>query len=438
MTLVHIAGLDEKPAAPNLEPMTTTKTGANTEANTGAARTPIPRYQAHEGPALLAHGFRPFFLLAGLWAVAALVLSFAWIMGWIEIPSGFDPVRWHVHEMLFGYVAAAMAGFLLTAIPNWTGRMPLQGLPLLGLALLWLAGRAANLVSGPPGPLGPWAAALADVSFLAVLAAAILREILSSRNWRNLAPVTGVLLFGLCNALSHASAAGAIETDGWELRLAVAVPVAMIVLIGGRIVPSFTRNWLAKRGAVALPASFGWPDRAALVSALPALIAWAVAPEALVTGALAALAAACNLWRLLRWRGPATWPEPLLWVLHLAYLWVPLGLALIALGAWWPALPQAAATHGLTAGAIGGMTLAVMSRATLGHTGQALTAGPGLSAAYVLVMLAALARVTAPLAGDLETALLSAAALAWAGGFLAYLWVCAPLLLSPRRDKKPG
>ena len=407
--------------------MTTTKTGAT--------RTPIPRYRDHSGPAVLAHGFRPFFLLAGVWAVAALALSFASIMGWLAVPSAFDAVRWHVHEMLFGYVAAAMAGFLLTAIPNWTGRMPLQGWPLLGLVLLWLAGRAANVFSAP---MGPWAAALLDLSFLAVLAAAILREILSSGNWRNLAPASGVLIFALVNALSHASAAGAIETDGWELRLGVAIPVALIALIGGRIVPSFTRNWLAKRGASALPAPFGWPDRAALVLTLPALIAWALAPEAFVTGGLAVLAAAGNLWRLMRWQGPATWPEPLLWILHLAYLWIPIGLALIALGAWWPGLPQAGATHALTAGAIGGMTLAVMSRATLGHTGRALTAGAGLTLAYVLVMLAAVARVAAPATGDTETTLLSAAALAWIGAFSAYLWVCAPMLLSPRSDKKPG
>lgn len=399
---------------------------------TSAPREPVPRYRSHAGPALFAHGFRPFFLLAGLWAVAALALSFAWMMGWIVLPSSFGPVRWHVHEMLFGYVAAAMAGFLLTAIPNWTGRMPLQGWPLLALALLWLAGRVATTFSSP---LGSWAAALADLSFPIVFAAAIAREIVVGRNWRNLAPVLAVLLFAVCNAFSHAAAAGLVETEGRELRLAIAVAVGLIVLIGGRIVPSFTRNWLAKRGAAALPAPFGWRDRAALGTALPALAAWAIVPGSALTGTLAGLAAACNLARLLGWRGLATWPEPLLWVLHVAYLWVPFGLGLVALGAWWHGFPPAAATHALTAGAIGGMTLAVMSRATLGHTGRPLHAGPGLTIAYVLVTLAALARIAAPLAGAMQVVLLTVAALAWTGAFLVFLGVCGPMLLIRRADR---
>ena len=419
-------------APPGASPSATpSATGVKAE----AARTPVPRSRDYKGPAVLAQGFRPFFLLAGVWAVAALALSLAGILGALELPSAFDALRWHIHEMLFGYVAAAMAGFLLTAIPNWTGRMPLQGLPLLGLVLLWLAGRAANLVSLPIGPL---AAALIDVSFLVVLAAAVAREILASRQWRNLGLVAGVTAFALCNALSHAGAAGALETEGWELRLGVAVPVALITLIGGRIVPSFTRNWLAKRGATRFPAAFGSFDRAAMALTLPALLAWALAPGSLVTGGLAALAAAANLLRLLRWRGFATRSEPLLWVLHLAYLWVPLGLALIAAGALWPGLAPLGAAHALTAGAIGGMTLAVMSRATLGHSGRALSAGAGLTTAYVLVTLAAAVRVAAPLAGDLETMALGAAGLAWVSGFLAYLRVCAPILLSPRPDKTPG
>lgn len=399
---------------------------------TSAPRVAVPRYRAHGGPAILAQGFRPFFLLAGVWAVAALALSFAWMMGWVAMPSRFDPVRWHVHELLFGYVAAAMAGFLLTAIPNWTGRMPLQDRPLLGLAALWLAGRAATAFSSP---IGPWPAALADLSFPLVFAAAMAREVVVGRTWRNLAPVLAVLLIALCNAVSHAATSGLIETDGVDLRLAIAVAVALIVLIGGRIVPSFTRNWLAKRGAAARPAPFGWLDRAALGLSAPALAAWAVAPVSDVTGALAGLAAACNLARLVRWRGYATAGEPMVAILHVAYLWVPLGLGLIALGAWWPGLPQASATHALTAGAIGGMTMAVMSRATLSHTGRAARAGRGLTVAYVLVTLAALARVAAPAAGTMQVALLGVAALAWAGAFIAFLGVCGPMLLRRRAGR---
>ncbi len=406
---------------PDLWPMTSIKASPS--------RVPVPRYRDHGGPALFAQGFRPFFLLAGLWALLSLGVSFGWTMGWIALPSAFGPIRWHVHEMLFGTLAAAMSGFLLTAIPNWTGRMPLQGWPLFGLAVLWLAGRAATAFSAS---IGPGAVALVDLSFLLVFAAVITREIVAGRNWRNLPPVLAVLVFALCNALSHAAAAGLMDSDDAELRLAIAVAVGLIVLIGGRIVPSFTRNWLAKRGARVMPARFGWLDRAALGLTFPALVVWAVAPGSNLAGGLAGLAAACNLVRLLRWRGRGTWAEPLLWILHVAYLWIPLGLGLIALGVWWPGLPQAAATHALTAGAIGSMILAVMSRTTLGHTGRPLTAGASLTIAYVLVILAAMARVAAPFAEAMEVILLTIAAIAWCCGFAVFLGVCGPMLLTRR------
>jgi uncharacterized protein involved in response to NO len=394
--------------------------------------TPVPRYRAYAGPAILAQGFRPFFLLAGIWAPAVLPLFIAMVQGQTALPTAFDAVSWHYHEMLFGFVAAAMAGFLLTAIPNWTGRLPLQGTGLLGLVVLWLAGRVAVAVSGQ---IGVWPAALIDLTFLSALAAVTLREIVAGHNWRNLPIVAAVALFLLSNALSHAEAIGLVEAGGAARRCAIAVVIMLISLVGGRIVPSFTQNWLAKRDTAKLPAAYGRFDHATLAVALVALAVWALEPEGGVTIALVGLAAVLHLFRWARWRGYATFPEPLLWVLHLAYLWIPVGLGLLALSPLWPAMPPTAAIHALTAGAMGTMTLAVMSRAILGHTGRALHAGPTLTAAYLCITLAAVFRVLSPFWIELNWPMLFVAAGLWFAAFLLYLALCGPMLALRRAGR---
>ncbi len=390
---------------------------------------PIPRYRRFTDAAVFSQGFRPFFLLAGIWAVAALGLTFGQFQGWIALPTAFGVVDWHYHEMLFGYVAAAIAGFLLTAIPNWTGGLPLRGAPLIGLVVLWIAGRAAVMGSDW---IGAGAAAVIDLGFLLVFGGVTLREIVAGRNWRNLPPVLAIGVLLVFNALSHAAALGLVDADGVARRGGIAVVVMLIALIGGRVIPSFTRNWLVKRQAEALPASFDGFDRVVLVITLLALGTWAVAPDGHLAGTLAAVAAVVNLARLMRWQGIATRPEPLLWVLHLGYLWIPVGLALLAASQWWPSIPSGGAVHALTAGAFGTMTLAVMSRATLGHTGRVLTAGPGLTAAFVLVTCAALARVLASLFDAAYQPLLAIAAAGWIAAFLCYLAVCGPMFLAAR------
>jgi uncharacterized protein involved in response to NO len=380
-------------------------------------------------PAVFSQGFRPFFLLAGLWAMVALALSIGMFWGWIALPTAFGAVEWHYHEMLFGYVAAAIAGFLLTAIPNWTGRLPLRGAPLIGLVLLWIAGRVAVMASDW---IGAGAAAVIDLGFLVVLGGVTVREIVSGRNWRNLPPVLAIALFLACNALSHAALLGLVDAGGAARRGGVAVVVMLIALIGGRIIPSFTRNWLVKRKAAALPASFNGFDRVALGTTLLALGYWTVAPDDDIAATLMALAAVVNLVRFLRWRGFATLPEPLLWVLHLGYLWIPVGLALLAAGHWWPSISSNGGLHALTTGAFATMTLAVMSRATLGHSGRALTAGPGLTAAFLLVTSAALARVLASLIDTAYLPLLMIATASWIAAFLCYLMVCGPIFFAAR------
>jgi len=406
-------------------------TEAEPEAEPEATARPAakPRYRPYEGPAWLSAGYRPFFLLAGLWALLALPLSQALIQGRVDLPVAVAPLRWHFHELMFGYIAAALAGFLLTAIPNWTGRLPLQGRPLLGLVCLWSLGRLAMLTSGT---IGAGAAALLDLTFLAALVAVVAREIIAGRNRRNLPVLILLALFLGANALFHAASAELLPDDGLDRRAAIAAIAMLIALIGGRVTPSFTRNWLAKRDSPGLPAAFGGLDRAALLATLAALLLWVAAPGSTVCALAAALAAALNLARLLRWQGHRVLAEPLLWVLHLGYLWIALGLALLAAAAAGWGIPDLAAIHALTAGAMATMTLGVMSRAVLGHGGQTLRAGAGLTAAFVLVSLAAAARVTATLSGALYEPLIYLAAAAWVAAFSCFVAVCAPKLVSTR------
>lgn len=389
----------------------------------------IPRYRAWGGPVLLQHGFRPFFLAAGVWAVTALSLWLAMLNGILMVPSAFDPLTWHAHEMLFGFASAAVAGFLLTAVPNWTGRMPLQGAPLAGLVALWLLGRMVVAVSELSGPL---AAAALDLAFMTVLLAAILREIIAGRNWRNL-PVC-LALAGLisANALTHLEPIGLADTASLGLRVGTAVLIALITLVGGRIVPSFTSNWLKKQGETKLPTPFGRFDRITIVLTISALAAWTAAPGARLAAVALLAAGLGSLVRLVRWRGHRTCAEPLVWVLHLGYAWVPAGLVLTGIAIFWPAaLAATAGLHALTAGAIGTMTLAVMTRASLGHSGRPLTAGAGTVLIYACIGLGALLRVIAPVLPAAPILLMLAGTL-WGGAFLLFACLYGPLLARRR------
>lgn len=280
----------------------------------------IPRYRPQNGPALLSAGFRPFFLLAAIWACLAIPIWLATFAGYGLILGVFPPVIWHIHEMIFGFGAAAVAGVLLTAIPNWTGRLPLQGKPLAVLVLLWFAGRVAVLLS----PLtGPAVAAVIDLAFPAIFLAAVAREIIGGRNWRNLPMLGALALLLIANLLMHFAPLGIAETADTGGRLGIATLLMLISLIGGRIIPSFTRNWLAEqRPGARLPAPFGIGDRIALGLMVVALALWTVLPGAAMTPWIEAGASLALFVRLARWRGSATLREPLLWVLHLGYAWL--------------------------------------------------------------------------------------------------------------------
>jgi uncharacterized protein involved in response to NO len=390
----------------------------------------IPRYRGEAGPALLSAGFRPFFLLAAIWAAVAIPLWLLAFSGKEALPTALAPIDWHVHEMVFGYGAAVVAGFLLTAIPNWTGRMPLEGPPLLGLVLLWLLGRAAVFFSAR---IGEVPAATLDLAFPLAFLLVIAREIVTGRNWRNLPMVAALFSLFTANLLVHLEALGTARTAALGSRLGVATLLMLISFVGGRIIPSFTRNWLAKeRPQIGAPMPFGAFDRAALSLAALALAAWVLSPDGIAAPLLALLAGLALLLRLARWRGQATLREPLLLVLHVGYAWLSLGLLLLGFDRLFPLLPETAALHALTVGAIGTMTLAVMTRASLGHTGRPLAAGPRTQAIYVLATLAALLRLLSPLGGQHYLFLLALAGAAWSGAFGLFIVAYGPALAAPR------
>lgn len=386
-------------------------------------------------PAILSYGFRPFFLLGAAYAGLIILAWLPLLDGTVRTGSAFAPIDWHVHETLFGYVAAIVAGFLLTAIPNWTGRLPVRGLPLLGLLLLWLAGRIAILLSAH---LGWVVAAIIDCLFLAAIAAAAANEIIAGRNWRNLRVLVLVTVLLLANIVFHVEA-GLRGTSDYGRRLAIAAVLSLILVIGGRIIPSFTRNWLVRANPGRLPVPFNRFDVATILLSVVALLAWTLAPEGRAAGFLLIAAAALNLVRLARWSGDRTGRDALVLILHVAYLFVPAGLLLAGLAAFDPLrFPPAAAVHALGVGAIGAMTLAVMTRAALGHTGRELRADGATCLIYAAIVLAALSRIALAFM-PAQTGLLHLSAALWSLAFLGYCVRYGGMLLRPRlQPRAPG
>ncbi len=388
----------------------------------------VPRYREFQGWPLLSAGFRPFFLLGAIQAAVAILVWLPVLHGELRLTSAFAPRDWHVHEMLYGYLPAVITGFLFTAIPNWTGRLPIQGTPLLALVVAWLAGRIAVTFSADTNW---WLAMLIDASFLLLVAAAAAREIVAGRNWRNLAVVALVLVLFAGNLAFHLEAHFAGSAD-YAIRIGIAVVVVLISLIGGRIIPSFTRNWLVRQGPGRLPVPFGRFDKLTILVSGLALLLWIVRPDHQVTGGLLGLAGVLHLVRLSRWAGERTFRERLLLVLHVGYAFVPLGFLLNGL-AGFDIVPASAGIHAWMAGGAGIMTLAVMTRATLGHTGEVLTASAATQAIYLAIIVAAVARICAVLHPAASEVLLHIAGFAWIAAFAGFALVYGPLLLGSRR-----
>lgn len=391
-------------------------------------RTSAQRIRAWDGPAILGYGYRPFFLFATIWAALAMALWVAMISGGEPLPITLDPVSWHAHALIFGYTWAVIAGFLMTAVPNWTGRFPLAGWPLALLLGLWLLARVAMSVSALlPG----WVVVASDLAFPLVLTGAIAREILAGKNWRNLKVLSILGVMFAANAGFHWQASqGHYAAGSLSTRAALAAVIALIVLIGGRIVPSFTRNWLAARKSTALPAPIGRGDHAVAGVCVTTLTVWTLWPDAALSGWLCLVAAFASLWRLARWQGLRCLGEPLVWVLHVAYLFIPLGFAAVGLAALGIGA-ETAAKHLWMVGAVGLMTLAVMTRASLGHSGLPLAAGAGVSAIYLALIISVLARFAAgwwPGLGWL-THLAATGWIAAMAGFAVLYW---PILTRPK------
>ncbi|WP_374303394.1 NnrS family protein [Paracoccus sp. (in: a-proteobacteria)] len=396
---------------------------------TDSKRPRIPRGLKQDGAALWSYGFRPFFLGGAIWAVAAMALWIAALAHGLPLGGDFGAPLWHAHEMVWGFAPAVLAGFLLTAVPNWTGSLPVSGKPLIALAAIWAAGRLAMAGAALTGaPL----AALIDAAFLPALLAIAGREIVAGRKWNDLKVLGGCAAVMAGNLGFHAAVLTGGDPQLW-LRAAVAGYVALVLIIGGRIIPSFTRNWLKQRGAERMPAPYDRFDMGVIACSALALAAWTFAPEAAATTAAVLVVSVLNAARLARWRGLAARAEGLLLVLHAAYGFVPLGFAALAAAGAGLLLPVSA-LHVLTVGVIATMMLAVMTRATRGHTGRALTASGWTMASYGCLFAAALARPLADLTGAMG--LMEASGLLWIAAFGLFIAEHGGMLLRVRRQPR--
>jgi len=385
---------------------------------------------SYQGPAFLSYGFRPFFLGAALFAGVAVPIWALLLAGWADAPFRYAPRDWHVHEMLFGFLPAVITGFLLTAMPNWTDRPPLRGTPLLALVILWLAGR---LTIAMPWPT-PFVAAFIDAGYLAMLAAIVWREIAAGKAWDR-APIGIVIsLYAAANILFHVLALRGAETDLPE-RMAVALMMLLLTLIGGRVTPSFTGDYLTERGLPDRLPSFSRYDGLTIVLTVVAALSWVAQPQAMATGGLLISAGLANMVRLARWRGWLTWREPIVLILHVGYGWLALSLLIIGGAILGFGLKPADAVHALTTGAVGAMTMAIMTRASLGHTERPKQADRLTVLIYLLVNLGALLRVFGPTIGLPTTLMLGTAAAAWSGAYLLFAAVYGPYLIRPGLDE---
>jgi uncharacterized protein involved in response to NO len=385
---------------------------------------------------VFSYGFRPFFLATGLFALLA-------IPAWLSVyRSGAGPVAgvpaqlWHAHEMTFGFIAAAMTGFLLTAVPSWTGQRGFAGKPLVALLLAWLAGRIAFALA----PFLPLAVVSAlDLTLFPMLAALLAPPLVRQRN-RSVV-ILGVLaiFWGSDAAFLIAVSRADVEFASRALLTAMNVALLLLTIIAGRIVPAFTSNALRRTDESFSLHSYAWLERALVPAMLAVIVIDAWRPRQPAAGVLALVLALLHAWRLSGWRSLRTRGDPILWILHVGYSWLPLGFALKAVailtGAGWAQFWQ----HAFGIGALVTMIFAVMTRASLGHTGRPLVVGPAIAVAYGLVTLAALIRIAGPALwpGDYFTVLL-AAGTCWTAAFVVFVAVYGPILTTPRVDGKAG
>ena len=389
------------------------------------------RERSWNGHAFFSGGFRPFFLFASLYAIVAIALWLADLLGYSGLNTNLAPVDWHKHEMLFGYTSAVIAGFLFTAVPNWTGRFPVVGWPLIAIFTLWLAGRVAMLMNDG---VSYGITASVDASFLPILGAVISREIFSGKNWRNLRVLGPILMLGAANIWFHFDMANGLPGTA-PVRLGFASILVLLMLIGGRVIPSFTRNWLARREPGNLPKPFDRYDTITIAASAIALAVWTAIDTAPLLGAGFAILGIAHIVRLGRWAGLRTLSNPLLLVLHIFYAFIPIGFLTLATGMLIssPAI-NTGALHVFGIGAAGGLTLAVMIRASLGHTGRTLATDKVLNIVMIAVIFSVTLRVIGAIWPQSDWAI-TGSALAWIIAFGLFAFRVGPWLVAPRAGR---
>ena len=382
-----------------------------------------------KGWPLLRLGFRPFYIGGALLAALIVPLWVAMFLGWSTFTPAVAPLLWHAHEMLFGFAVAIIVGFLLTAVKAWTGLATPRGAALAALAVLWLAARIAALT-------GPYVVyAVLDVALLPVVAVVLIRLILKSKNHRNLLLGLILSLLALANLAFHLAVAGVVNVPPMTALYAGLALIVMIeTVIAGRVIPAFTMSATPGLKLVATP----WVERATLASTALALALWVALPASIFGAVVLAVAAALHVKRWLGWRSLLARNRPILWVLHVAYAWIPMGLALLGLAqmGW---LSSSAGVHALGVGATGGLIIGMLTRTARGHTGRPLAVSRAEVTAYGLVFLAALLRTFVLLVAPQGlVASLVIAGVAWAAAFVIYLWIYTPWLMQTRADGKDG
>lgn len=390
------------------------------------------------GLALFNYGFRPFFLVAGVFAVLSVGVWLLQYAGHVDLGLVSTPALWHAHEMLFGYTMAAVAGFFLTVVPNWTRAKAQKGPILMVLAALWLVGR---VVMWGQAALPYGLVMFGDMLFLVTLSAVVARPLLDPQHRRQLVFVPILVSLVAANAMMHLDGLGvtAFGVD-WGLRgvmLGLNATVVLIAVMGGRVTPSFTSSFIGHADPNVKVQQRPRLDRAVMAATWAVLVVDLIWPERWLGGSVALLAAGLHLARLAGWQSMRTLGNPILWVLHLGYLWLVVGLVMKGL-ADFAVLAQTDALHGLTIGAIGTMTMAIMTRASLGHTGRTIHARPAIVAAYVLLSVAALARLAVMIWPSVAVTLVLTSGIAWTLAFGAFVVIYAPILSRPRIDGRPG
>lgn len=381
----------------------------------------------YRGPAILAGGYRAFFFGAALWALVSVVLWVLYLSGVAGLENDIDMILWHGHTLVFGYGGAVVAGFALTAIPNWTGRQPVRGWLLAALVVPWLVARGAELGLLAGRDLENIRAA-AELLFFLLFVVIAAREVIAGKNWRNLKIIGFFAIFLVAAGVANLDRLSLIDLPfaGWVTGLALLL--TLICVIGGRIIPAFTGNWMRQQKMSPLPVAFNLFDGITILVTIAALVAFIGDWSTTLVGAAAAIAGVLHCIRLARWQGWQTVRSPIVAVLHVSYLWVPVGFLLVALTAFGTSdIGVTSALHAWTIGGIGSTTLAVMTRASLGHAGLPLQDSPLLTSVYAAINLAAFSRLGAVYAGEAYQAFINAAGILWCVAFILFLVGFGPI-----------